>query len=62
MGDFNDLRLIFNSVLNFIIYNKNKNKFFQTHFADEHPIEDVLLTGTTVTSNRNDWTITVNKL
>ena len=33
---------------------------YQTHCADEHPSKDILLTGTTVTTNKDDWTITVN--
>lgn len=34
-------------------------EWYATHCADEHPSKDILLTGTTVTTNKDDWTITI---
>ncbi|KAI1713279.1 actin domain-containing protein [Ditylenchus destructor] len=34
-------------------------QWFANHCADEHPTEDVLLTGTTITANKDEWTLEV---
>nr|CAD2202210.1 unnamed protein product [Meloidogyne enterolobii] len=34
-------------------------QWFASHCADEHPISDVLLTGTEIKANREDWTLLI---